>query len=133
MEDQIEFAERASVQRWFVDATGKVTESWVDADPETPLPEGWVEVPYGPPLHADQVWSFPDGPYGPSLFVTSGEENAWREAELAGVPDQIAMIEDDDPAAVATVQQWRDYRKALRLWADTNPAFPFGTRPVRPE
>lgn len=67
------------------------------------------------------------------MFVESTQENAWREAELAAVPDEIAKVEDDDPAAVGTVEAWRAYRKALRLWVDGNPAFPFGTRPAKPQ
>jgi|SRR5215217_70534 len=129
--NELDAVEVESGNMFYVDPEGKYLGQYV-LTAEQDLPEGAVQVPYAPEV-GDQIWQFPEGPYGPSLSAAVTRENAWREAELASVPDQIAMIEDDDPAAVGTVEQWRTYRKALRLWVEGGPGFPFGTRPARPE
>lgn len=61
-------------------------------------------------------------------------EDAWRAAEVAFITDQLIALEDGDPSAMpGTVQQWREYRTAVRGWKDGAPGFPEpSARPSRP-
>lgn len=121
--------QRQTIQKFWVDRTGKYLLSTVDG---TETPEGGIEVPFGPDQHADQIWDFDTETWGPSTYVATAGENDWRIAEMLAIPDEIAKVEDDDPDAIGTVEDWRNYRKALRLWVEGKPGFPFGTRPISP-
>ncbi|WP_287031354.1 hypothetical protein [Pseudomonas sp. UBA6310] len=121
--------ERLSVQRFYVNANGAFIGSWVDA-PEPPA--GGIEVPLGPEW-ADQVWNFRTETYGPSLYGSTSDEDAWRESELLLIAEQLLMIEDNDPAAApGSAAQWRAYRVAVRAWKAGSGDFPFGSRPTSP-
>lgn len=92
----------------------------------------WIEVPFGPE-YWDQVWNFDTQTYGPSTFKATQAEDAWRDAELLFIGEQLLMIEDDDPNALpGTSAQWRAYRVQVRAWKTGHVDFPFGTRPSRP-
>lgn len=62
-------------------------------------------------------------------------EDTWRVSEVAFITDQLIAIEDGDPSAMpGTVQQWREYRTAVRGWKDGATGFPDSSaRPSRPE
>ena len=61
-------------------------------------------------------------------------EHDWVASEMAIIPDQLLMIEDQDPAALpGSERQWRDYRIALRTWKEGASGFPLADqRPQRP-
>lgn len=64
----------------------------------------------------------------------SGREMTWVAVEMSIVAEQLLMHEDDDDMAISTPEAWREYRKALRRWNDTNENWPSSEhRPVRPE
>jgi len=103
--------------------------AWVDA---VDAPAGGIEVPSGPEW-VDQVWDFNTESYGPSIYGSTCIADAWREAELLFIAEQLLMIEDNDPSAAGgTAAQWRAYRIEVRAWKAGNALFPFGTRPISP-
>ncbi|WP_420867822.1 phage tail assembly chaperone [Achromobacter pulmonis] len=55
---------------------------------------------------------------------------AWRDLELVRSDNEIRKHGDQDPAAVATEQEWRAYRVRLRNWPQTA-EFP-QTKPISP-
>lgn len=61
-------------------------------------------------------------------------EEAWRGSEVSFITDQLIALEDGDPSALpGTVQQWRDYRTAVRGWKEGASGFPDSSgRPYRP-
>jgi len=67
------------------------------------------------------------------LSAIAGEDT-WRVAEVAFITDQLIALEDGDPSAMpGSVQQWREYRTAVRGWKDGAPGFPDSSaRPSRP-
>ncbi len=100
---------------------------------EDVLPE-WIEV-FTPPAYADQIWDFTNSVWLPySLMQSTNTENAWRDAELPIIADQLLMIEDEDPNALpGTAAQWRAYRVQVRAWKVGNTHFPNNnSRPTRP-
>ncbi|PTQ70340.1 hypothetical protein [Pseudomonas sp. GV071] len=128
------------MQKFYVNGDGVCLGSIADATEEPP--EGWIEVPYGPE-NSDQVWQFPDGPYGPSRSAAVNLETEWRDGELTVIARQLEAIEEaaaaaeegEDPPAdllPGTRNKWLSYRTKVSAWKETNTAFPFGDRPVRP-
>lgn len=62
----------------------------------------------------------------------SMQERAWRNAELVLADIQLSKHDDADPAVVATAEEWRVYRRALRAWPE-HASFPDSThRPMAP-
>lgn len=59
-------------------------------------------------------------------------ETQWRNQELVCADIELNKVQDADPKAVGTVAQWRDYRKMLRAYPESE-GFPSGTRPVSPK
>lgn len=61
-------------------------------------------------------------------------EDAWRVSELAAIADQLAALEDDDPARLpGTDAEWRAHRIRVRAWKEGNENFPhLAQRPIRP-
>lgn len=51
---------------------------------------------------------------------TQALEKQWAELELIRARDELEKVQDADPKAVGTVGQWREYRKALRLYLEAN-------------
>jgi len=130
------------MQKFYVDADGRPLDSIVDGA-EDDVPPGYIEVPYGPPENADQIWQFPEGPYGPSRSAAAKAEVDWQESELAVISRQLQALEEADAAAEegepppegllpGTRNRWLSYRTKVSAWKDANPAFPFGVRPARP-
>ena len=68
------------------------------------------------------------------LEIQMKREADWASSEMVVVAEQLVMLEDSDPAALAgTDRQWRDYRIALRAWKEGHPDFPDeAKRPKRP-
>ena len=68
-------------------------------------------------------------------LADSATENAWRNARLLVIADQLLAIEDDDPnRMLGTDREWRDYRIALRAWKEGAEGFPnMENRPVAPQ
>lgn len=74
---------------------------------------------------ADGKWH-PGDPDKEILFI---------DIEMQVIAEQLLMHEDKDDSAVATENDWREYRKQLRKWNwDQNQHFPNPDfRPKRPE
>ncbi|WP_374979001.1 hypothetical protein PSGK_18810 [Pseudomonas solani] len=118
------------VQKWWVNEEGVYMISTVGGESE--IDASWIEVPFGPD-YWDQVWDFEIEAYGPSTFSATQTEDAWRDAELATIAEQLLMLEDEDPNALpGTAAQWRAYRIQVRAWKTGNADFPFGARPTPP-
>lgn len=96
-----------------------------------PYPDA-IQVPA--PASSDQVWDFVTQTWGRSLFLDGQVEDAWRDAEMAVIAEQLLMLEDEDPLALpGTAAQWRAYRILVRAWKEGNVNFPnIESRPVRP-
>lgn len=64
-----------------------------------------------------------------------GVEMFWVTSQLALVAEQLLMHEDGDSKAIATPESWREYRKKLRRWNETDsPDFPDKSkRPATPK
>lgn len=67
--------------------------------------------------------------------VAKGQEELWASSEIASITEQLLLHDDDDEKAVATPEAWKEYRKALRRWNESDSAdFPDQSkRPKRPE
>lgn len=63
---------------------------------------------------------------------TDVAERLWRNGELVRADEELNKVQDADPKAVGTVAQWREYRRALRNYPETD-NFVTCTRPVSPE
>lgn len=61
---------------------------------------------------------------------TANKENEWAASELALADIEISKINDGDPRASLTVEQWRSYRMALRDHVKSGVISP--ARPVNP-
>lgn len=60
------------------------------------------------------------------------EERAWRDAELVRADEELNKVQDADPKAKGTVGDWRNYRKNLRAYPESE-GFPNKeSRPVSP-
>lgn len=59
-------------------------------------------------------------------------EKAWRDSELGQADMELNKVQDADPKAVGTVAQWREYRRALRNYPESE-GFSSGIRPVSPK
>jgi hypothetical protein len=60
-------------------------------------------------------------------------ENYWMSCEVSRVRDELEKVQDSDTQAVGTVSQWREYRKALRVWPDHKEFPNTEFRPVAPD
>lgn len=61
------------------------------------------------------------------------EERAWRDFELQRADLELYKVQDSDPKAFGSVSQWREYRKQLRAWPESE-KFPDKTfRPEAPD
>lgn len=60
------------------------------------------------------------------------QERQWRNAELIRADEELNKVQDADPKAVGTVGQWREYRKNLRAYPESE-GFSSGVRPVSPK
>lgn len=125
--------------KFYVLASGQYMGS-ISSAPDTPdeydVPEGWIEVPYGPD-YADQVWMFPG--YGPSMAALASAEAAWRGPELIAIAAQLDAIEEaeagEPPVDLlpGTRTQWLSYRGKVRNWVAGAAGYPYiANRPVRP-
>ena len=63
---------------------------------------------------------------------TDAAEKLWRNAELTRADEELNKVQDADPKAVGTVAQWREYRRALRNYPESE-GFSSGIRPVSPK
>lgn len=131
-------------QKFFVTADGAYQGS-VSSPPDNydfyDVPPDWIEVPYGPD-HGDQIWLFPG--WAPSVYLMTTVENAWREAELVVVANQLYAIEEAEAAAEegeeppedllpGTRNQWLSFRTKVRAWKTGALHFPdMSYRPSRP-
>lgn len=59
-------------------------------------------------------------------------ERAWRDSELIQADVELNKVQDADPKAIGTVAQWRQYRKELRAYPESE-GFSSGIRPVSPK
>lgn len=61
------------------------------------------------------------------------KETQFIESEGVFIAEQLLMHEDEDEDAIATAQDWKNYRKALRRWNWDNEHYPDPKyRPERP-
>lgn len=61
------------------------------------------------------------------------QERVWRDKELLRADIELYKVQDSDPKAVGSVAQWREYRKALRSYPESE-GFPNkDKRPVAPD
>ena len=61
------------------------------------------------------------------------QERSWRDAELIRADIELNKVQDSDPKSVGSVSQWREYRKALRSYPESE-GFPNkDLRPVSPD
>jgi len=60
-------------------------------------------------------------------------ERHWRNLELFRSDFEINKIEDDDPKAVGTIEQWRKYRRQLRAWPEHEDFPSIEKRPIAPD
>lgn len=59
-------------------------------------------------------------------------ERMWRDEELKRVDEELNKVQDADPKAKGTVSEWRQYRKSLRAYPETE-GFPNKeSRPISP-
>lgn len=64
---------------------------------------------------------------------TEAEERLWRDSELARADIELYKVQDSDPKAKGSVSEWREYRKALRAYPESE-VFPNQeSRPVAPD
>jgi hypothetical protein len=59
-------------------------------------------------------------------------EISWRNLELKRADEELNKVQDSDPKAIGTVAQWRDYRKLLRAWPDSDKFPNSQSRPKSP-
>lgn len=69
----------------------------------------------------------PPSPEGVSADV----ERQWRNFELIRADEELNKVQDADPKAKGTVTQWREYRRSLRQYPESE-GFTSGNRPVSP-
>jgi len=58
-------------------------------------------------------------------------ERQWRNIELIRADEELNKVQDADSKARGTVAQWREYRRALRNYPESE-GFASGSRPVSP-
>lgn len=46
------------------------------------------------------------------------DERIWRDESLRRADVELYKVQDGDQKAVGSVSQWREYRKALRVWPE---------------
>lgn len=101
----------------------------IDLTENAVVPNGFIEMKSERPAgdwHAkiDGKWHAGD----------PDKEIQFIESEGLFIVEQLLMHEDGDEGAIATAQEWREYRKALRRWNwSDNAHFPDPQyRPKRP-
>lgn len=60
------------------------------------------------------------------------EETQWRNFELVNADIELNKVQDGDPKAIGTVSDWRNYRKALRAYTESETFPDKSSRPVGP-
>lgn len=59
-------------------------------------------------------------------------ERIWRDKELELADIELYKVQDADPSAYGTVAQWREYRKNLRRWPESENFPDKSSRPLPP-
>lgn len=94
---------------------------------------GWIVVPFPPRLHGwlryDPVldeWYWP-------AHATLQYERDWRETQWKDADVGLMLCAEGNAKAVGTVQDWKDYKNALRNWTE-HPDFEVDSihRPQKP-
>lgn len=112
--------------KYVVDKEG----NYLGAFDEKSYPSGALTVPH-PPLFSSQVW---DGKkWSDSTAEVEFQERLWRDSELDRADIELYKVQDSDPKAKGSVSEWREYRKALRAYPESE-GFPNKeSRPVAPD
>jgi len=71
----------------------------------------------------------------PSGEPAKAKERSWRDAELSRADIELYKIQDSDPKSMGSDSdaQWREYRKALRVWPEHKDFPNKKLRPVAPD
>jgi hypothetical protein len=69
----------------------------------------------------------------PKVDTAKIQERLWRDGELTRADIELYKVQDSDPKAVGTVAGWREYRKALRSWPNSQDFPDISKRPVAPD
>lgn len=103
---------------------------YVGAFDEQSCPESAITVPTAP-LFATQLWV--NGKWSDSTAEAEFQERLWRDSELDRADIELYKVQDSDPKAKGSVSGWREYRKALRAYPESE-GFPNQeSRPVAPD
>lgn len=69
----------------------------------------------------------------PKTDTTEFQERLWRDSELSRADIELYKVQDSDPKSKGSVSEWREYRKALRAYPESE-GFPNQeSRPVAPD
>lgn len=60
-------------------------------------------------------------------------EAIWMEKELNRAREELEKVQDSDPSAIGSVTNWRDYRKSLRSWPESENFPNKAYRPTAPD
>ncbi|MNQ43058.1 hypothetical protein D3C85_567740 [compost metagenome] len=60
-------------------------------------------------------------------------ERSWRNSELARADVELYKVQDSDPKSVGTVTAWREYRRLLRAYPESEGFPSAGIRPTAPD
>lgn len=69
----------------------------------------------------------------PSTEDESLVERLWRDSELARADIELYKVQDSDPKSKGSVSEWREYRKALRAYPESEWFPNKESRPVAPD
>lgn len=67
------------------------------------------------------------------IFDPYLSETSWLDSEFKRVREELEKVQDADSSAIGTVGAWRDYRKNLRLWAESSEFPNKNKRPLSPD
>lgn len=117
---------------WALVYQGKVAEV-VSEDPEGKYHPSFEIVNANEDTQVGML--FKDGVFSveaPSKDQVEYQEITWRNSELIRADGELNKVQDADPKAIGTVGQWREYRKNLRAYPESE-GFSSGIRPVSPK
>jgi len=69
----------------------------------------------------------------PKVDPTEIQERLWRDSELARADIELYKVQDSDPKSKGSVSEWREYRKALRAYPESEGFTNQESRPVAPD
>lgn len=68
-----------------------------------------------------------------SIEQQIGQERSWILSEISRVREELEKVQDSDPKAKGSASDWRNYRKALRVWSESSNFPDKDKRPLSPD